>query len=115
MTEGNQLLLVLITAPDLPTGRTLAKALLSGKIAACVNIIPGLASLYEWEGDLQEDDEVLLLVKTREELLTSDLIPLVHELHPYDLPEIIGLPITMGSQPYLDWLLRGTSGKQDSD
>lgn len=114
MSEDNQLLLVLITAPDLTTGRILAKAMLSRKIAACVNIIPGVVSLYEWEDDQQEDEEVLLLVKTRDELLEKDLIPLVHELHPYDLPEIIGLPITKGSQSYLDWLLRGTSGEQES-
>ena len=74
-----------------------------------MNIVPGLVSLCEWE-----EKEVLLLEKIGDELLQNDLILLVYELHPFDLPKIIGLPITKGSQSYLDWILRGTSGKQNS-
>jgi periplasmic divalent cation tolerance protein len=113
MSEDKHPLLVLITAPDLAAGRSLAKALLARRIAACVNIVPGLVSLYNWENELHEDQEVLLMVKTRDGLLESDLIPLVQELHPYDLPEIIGLPITKGSPSYLDWIIRSTSGRQE--
>lgn len=110
--EGKEtLLLVLTTAPDLKTARDLAKALVTRKIAACVNISPGLVSVYSWEEALQEDEEVLLLIKTRGGLLESQLIPLIHELHPYDLPEIIALPILAGEKNYLDWVLKGTSGE----
>jgi periplasmic divalent cation tolerance protein len=108
MDPQSPLQLVLITAPDLETARRLAQALVTSKIAACVNISPGLISIYHWEGALQEDQEVLLLVKTRESLVESQLIPLVHELHPYDLPEIITLPIQGGSQDYLSWIRKET-------
>lgn len=104
MSENGQFLLVLITAPDRKTARDLGKALVDQKIAACVNLVPGLISIYFWEGEVQEDQEMLLLVKTRRELLDDQLIPLVQELHPYDLPEIIGLPIQAGEENYLDWI-----------
>lgn len=110
MDPQNPLQLVLITAPDLETARRLAQALVRSKIAACVNISPGLVSIYHWEGALQEDQEVLLIVKTREAHVESRLIPLVHELHPYDLPEIISIPIQGGSQDYLDWIREETEG-----
>ena len=109
MDKKDSLLIVLITAPDLDTAQALARSLLSKGIAACVNISPGLLSLYRWEGELQEDQEVLLLIKTRESLLESQLIPLVEKLHPYELPEIIALPIVRGSGPYLEWLREETS------
>lgn len=108
-------LLVQITAPDLETARHLARALVSRKIAACVNISPGLRSIYFWEGALQEDEEVLLLVKTRGGILERGLIPLVLEIHPYHLPEIIALPIVGGSQDYLDWIREETAGDPPGD
>jgi periplasmic divalent cation tolerance protein len=108
--EKGPLVLVLITAPDLAIAKKIAKALVAGKIAACVNIVPGLISIYTWEGEQEEDQELLLMVKTREELLEEQLIPLVQDLHPYDLPEIISLPIKGGSQSYLDWMREETSG-----
>ena len=110
MNLKDPLLLVVITAPDLETARSMARELVNRKIAACVNISPGLISIYNWEDALQEAQEILLLVKTRQELLDSRLIPLIHELHPYDLPEIIALPIQGGSQEYLDWIRQETGG-----
>jgi len=110
MDEKEPLLLVLITAPDIETAERLARALVTRKIAACVNLSPGLVSVYSWEEALQEDEEVLLMVKTREGLFENQLIPVIHELHPYDLPEIIALPIIGGSQEYLDWIQEETSG-----
>ena len=109
--EGKEpLLLVLITAPDLETARGLARALVSRKIAACANLTPGLVSIYSWEESLHEDEEILLMIKTRQGLLESHLIPLIHELHPYDLPEIIALPLVGGSQDYLNWIREETEG-----
>ena len=110
MSESGEFLVVLITAPDLSTAQDLGKTLVEEKIAACVNLVPGLVSIYSWEGAIQEDQEVLLVVKTRSELLESQLIPLVQKHHPYDLPEIIGLPIAAGSQAYLDWIRDETGG-----
>ena len=111
MVDNDSIVLVMITAPDLDTARKLAGALVARKVAACVNISPGLISIYSWKGEVEEDQEVLLIVKTREGLLQDHLIPLVHDLHPYDLPEIISLPITSGSQGYLQWIREETPGE----
>ena len=111
MIDKDPILLVLITAPDLETARNLARELVAKKVAACVNISPGLISIYSWKGQVEEDQEVLLLVKTRERLLKDRLIPLVQDLHPYDLPEIISLPITSGSQAYLQWIREESAGE----
>ena len=108
--EKDPLVMVLITAPDLAIAKKIARALVAGKIAACVNIVPGLISVYTWEGEQEEDQELLLMVKTREGLLEEKLIPLVQDLHPYDLPEIISLPINGGSRSYLNWIQKETSG-----
>ena len=110
MDGKDPLLLVLITAPDLETARKLARILVTQKIAACVNLSLSLVSVYSWKESLHEDEEVLMIVKTREELLEDKLIPLVQEFHPYDLPEIISLPIGGGSQAYLDWIREETLG-----
>ena len=110
MENSSQPILVLVTAPDLDTGERIARGLLEGQLAAYVNISPGLVSLYRWEGEIQRDPEVLLLIKTRRELLTDQLIPAVQELHPYQLPEIIALPIIGGERNYLDWILQETRG-----
>jgi len=97
-------IVVLITAPDLQIGRQIASLLLESKLAACVNIVPAIHSLYTWEGSIHDDQEALLIVKTRADLLTDHLIPAVQAIHPYDLPEIIALPIVAGSLPYLNWI-----------
>ena len=112
MKTEDQPALVLSTAPDQETARKIADALLSRRLAACVNILPGLVSLYRWEGEVQKDQEVQLLIKTRTSLLKDDLIPLIKELHPYQVPELISLPIVGGSEDYLDWI-REETGEKD--
>jgi periplasmic divalent cation tolerance protein len=96
--------LVLVTAPEEDSARKIAARLVEEKLAACVNLIPGVNSLYRWEGEVEEDREVLLIIKSRTELIASHLVPLIHSLHPYQVPEVIALPIIAGSQEYLDWL-----------
>lgn len=108
MDKTNQQMLVLVTAPDVDAGEQIARRLLERKLAACVNIFPGLISLYRWEGEIQRDPEVLLLIKSRRGLLRDQLIPAIKEIHPYQLPEIIALPIVGGERNYLDWILRET-------
>lgn len=97
-------IVVLITAPSEEVGRGIAQALLDNKLAACVNIVAPINSLYLWRGDINDDEEVLLIVKSRAELFEQGLIPAVKEVHPYDVPEIIALPILLGDQDYLDWI-----------
>lgn len=97
-------IVVLITAPSEEVGRGIAQALLDNKLAACVNIVAPINSLYLWQGDINDDEEVLLIVKSRAELFEQGLIPTVKEVHPYDVPEIIALPILLGDQDYLDWI-----------
>ena len=95
---------VLITAPSIDVGRSIAKKLLESRLVACVNILPQINSLYVWEGKICDDQEALLFCKTRSEVVLPDLIPAVQAIHPYEVPEIIALPIMTGSQNYLDWI-----------
>lgn len=100
-------IVVLVTAPDTDVAKQLARTLTSSKKAACVNILPGINSLYWWQGKLTEENEVLLLIKTRAELY-NEIATLVKSVHPYRVPEIIALPIVFGSPEYLDWLSETT-------
>ena len=92
-----------ITAPDVETGTRIARALVEERLAACVNLVSGIRSIYRWEGSVQEDAEVLLVVKTRADR-AGDLVARVSELHPYELPEVVMLPAVGGNPPYLDWV-----------
>jgi periplasmic divalent cation tolerance protein len=101
-------IVILITAPSIEVARQIAGLLLERRLAACVNILPGINSLYTWKGEVQDDQEVLLLVKSRPELFERELIPAVQSIHPYEVPEMIALPIVMGSTSYLDWIVAET-------
>jgi len=101
---------VLCTSPP-ERAAELARAVVERRLAACVNIIPGLRSIYRWEGEICDDGESLLVIKTRAELL-ADLTTALLELHPYDTPEVIALPIQSGegNPAYLQWLLDESGG-----
>lgn len=101
-------LLVLCTCPDSDTAGSIARTLVEERLAACVNRVPGLTSVYRWQGVIREEGEVLLLIKTtawRFDALRARLV----ELHPYEVPEVIALDIAAGHAPYLDWLHAETS------
>ena len=100
----NEYIIVLITTPNQETSEMIANTLLEKKLAACVNLVGSILSFYTWEGDINRDEEMLLIVKSRAELFESELIPAVQAVHPYDIPEIIALPIFMGSEGYLAWI-----------
>ena len=100
-------LLVLSTVPTVDKGAEIARTLVEEKLAACVNILPGVRSIYTWKGELCDDAEALCLLKTREELFPALRERLV-SLHPYEVPEIIALPLAAGHSPYLEWLLAST-------
>ena len=95
--------IVFVTAPDEATARGIASALVEERLAACVNVVPGLTSIYRWEGRVVEDAEALLIVKTTEEALGA-LEARVRELHPYEVPEVVAVPVEGGSEHYLAWV-----------
>ena len=97
--------LVYISTKDNAEARKIGKALVKARLAACVNIIDGMNSLYWWEGKIQDDREAILIAKTRQSLVKK-LIKKVKSLHSYSCPCIIALPILGGNQQYLDWLVK---------
>lgn len=97
-------LVVLITVPDAVVAERLSNKLMETKSAACVNIISDVRSIFSWQGGLSTEDELLLIVKTRTSFFEERIVPLVEEHHPYEVPEIIALPILKGSKPYLAWM-----------
>jgi periplasmic divalent cation tolerance protein len=113
MGEHDSIRLVLVTAPNSEVGEKIAKTLVEKELAACVNILPDLRSIYRWEGEVQDDRELLLMIKTRDNLINDHLIPVVKKLHPYQVPEIISLPVEGGGQAYLDWILSETMDLED--
>jgi periplasmic divalent cation tolerance protein len=98
--------LVLVTAPP-KKAEALAKGLVAARLAACVNVVPGIISRYRWEGKLHRDKESLLLIKTRASLLKK-VAAWVMKNHPYAVPEVLALPVAGGSKPYLSWLAAQT-------
>lgn len=107
MPRASQCLVVLVTVPDRKTARLLSKAILTARLAACVNLVPQLESHYWWQGKLHQDREVLLVIKTTPALV-AQLQKRVLELHPYDTPEFLVLPVKAGSRRYLDWVVAST-------
>ncbi|BAF26394.1 Os10g0378300, partial [Oryza sativa Japonica Group] len=100
-------IVVYVTVPNKEAGKRLAGSIISEKLAACVNIVPGIESVYWWEGKVQTDAEELLIIKTRESLLDA-LTEHVKANHEYDVPEVIALPIKGGNLKYLEWLKNST-------
>ena len=101
--EGFTYIVVFITATTAEEAQRISRALLEQRKAACINIVPEVSSCFWWQGKLDSAEESLLVVKTKASLL-NDIIALVRELHSYDVPEIIALPIIGGNQDYLDWI-----------
>lgn len=93
----------LSTAPDGETAARIARALVEERLAACVNLVPAVRSIYRWQGRVEDDAEVLLVIKTRAERVDA-LGERLRALHPYELPELVALPVTAGLAPYLDWV-----------
>ena len=97
------LCLIYITIKDSKEAEQIGKTLLQEKLASCVNIIPNMKSMYWWEGEIKQENEAILLVKTKKELFEK-IEQKVQELHSYDCPCVISLPIENGSAAYLKWL-----------
>ncbi len=101
--------LVFITAPDMATAASLARHLVEERLAAGVNLVPGVRSIYRWQGEVHDEPEVQLLLQTRADRV-DELARRVSDLHPYDVPEVMALPITAGHGPYLDWIRAEVDG-----
>jgi len=96
-------IVVLVTAKDMDEAHEIAKQLTENQLIACANIVKGVKSIFHWGGKVEEAEEVLMVMKTREECF-SKIIKMVKSLHSYDAPEIIALPIIDGSADYLKWI-----------
>ena len=101
--------LVLSTVAQAEDAERIARALVERRVAACVNVVPGLTSFYRWKGALQRDDERLLLIKTRRDGYAA-LEQALRSLHPYEVPEIVALPLEAGSAAYLAWIDQNVDG-----
>jgi periplasmic divalent cation tolerance protein len=101
-------IVVLVTVQKEEEAAEIAREIVGGKLAACVNIVGGVRSIYRWKGKTEDEGEVLMVVKTRGALF-PDLMKRIKELHRYSVPEIIALPIVEGSEDYLGWLKEETA------
>lgn len=112
MTE--QVIVALSTCPDEATARRLAEALVSERLATCVNRVGGVASTYFWDGRLQDDAEILLIIKTTAARLAG-LEARLQALHPYELPELVVLPVLGGNERYLQWVRSGVGENSEGE
>ena len=104
-------IVVFITCPNKKEGENIGAHLVSEKLAACVNVVPGLKSIFHWDGKLNRENEVLLIIKTKLSCFNK-LEKRVLRLHSYSVPEVVGLPIVKGSQKYLKWVREMTNSKK---
>jgi periplasmic divalent cation tolerance protein len=99
---------ILVTCPNRAVGESIGRTLVEERLAACANLIPGLTSIYRWQGRVHRDREVLLVIKARRRQFRR-LAARVASLHPYDTPQIVALPIVAGAKRYLAWLAESTA------
>ncbi|XP_073417432.1 protein CutA isoform X6 [Dendrobates tinctorius] len=92
-----------VTCPNETVAKDIARGLVERKLAACVNIIPQITSIYEWKGKIEEDSEILLMIKTRSSKVPA-VTDYVRSVHPYEVCEVISVPIEQGNPPYLSWI-----------
>jgi periplasmic divalent cation tolerance protein len=108
MTE--QVIVAFSTCPEEAVARHIAEVLVTEKLATCVNRIANVRSSYIWDGRLQDDGEILLIMKSTAERLPA-MQARLSELHPYDLPELVVMNVISGNEPYLDWIRRGVQSE----
>lgn len=103
MVEPSKTLLVMSNVPDMETARAIATLLVERKLAACVNCLPAVQSVYRWEGAIEHAEEVCLLIKTTE-LRYPELQTALADAHPYEVPEVLAFPVLAGLPAYLSWI-----------
>ena len=109
----NEVLLVLTNLPDRAAAERIADTLVTEGVAACVNVLAECASVYRWKGKLEHAREVPLLIKTTRAIYPQ-LESMLRKLHPYEVPEIIALPVSAGLPEYLNWVAQETPSKKES-
>src|SRR5215813_848250 len=107
-------MIVLVTAPNMEEASRIADALVGARLAACVNIVSGIESVYRWEGQITRDSEILMVIKTTDERY-AELEQQVKALHSYTTPEVIAIRIERGAEAYLKWLGQSVSSPANSD
>lgn len=112
MAQETDLIIVFITAPTIEDGERLAEIIVSARLAACVNVVPGISSFFHWQGNLERADEVLLMAKSRISQFDA-LRRRIRKDHSYETPEIIALPIVIGDEDYLAWVDETMTQDQD--
>ena len=105
-------IVVLTTCAEESDAERMARALVDARLAACVNVVPGVRSFYHWKGETESSEEFLLIVKTSRDLFGA-LRAEMEKLHPYELPELLALPVVAGSEDYLGWLHSNLRGGQE--
>ncbi|MBM4184369.1 MAG: divalent-cation tolerance protein CutA [Gemmatimonadetes bacterium] len=101
--SGSGVVAVLTTAPNMEVAERIGETLVAERLAACANVVPGVRSVFRWQGAVSRESEVLVLVKTTSDALEA-LRRRIVEVHPYDVPEVIALDVCAGHEPYLDWV-----------
>ena len=109
LKKESETYIVLVTAPDLSTARSLARSALKQRLAACVNLIPKIESHYWWEDKLDRSEETLMVIKTARNRLQG-LHDLILSEHPYDTPEYLCIPVSSGNRGYLKWIRASVLG-----
>lgn len=102
-----EFIIIYCTTPNKKEGVEIAKALIEGKLAACVNIIDKVESVFSWNGELMEEKEAMLIIKSRKELFTR-INHMIQKLHSYNVPEVIAIPIIEADETYLKWIAHET-------
>lgn len=113
MPENSRFCMVYVTTPDAETATKIAKLCVEDRLAACANILPTMHAVFWWAGEVQSDSEAVLILKTEMDLFEK-LRERVVELHPYDVPAVLQLPVTRGHRPYLEWLIGQTQDGEPS-
>lgn len=106
----SEIIIVFVTVPGLREGSRISKAILTSRLAACVNVIPGVQSIYKWKGKIVQEKEAMLVLKTTR-LRYRKLEQKIKELHPYEVPEVIAIPLICGSPQYVEWVTREVANK----
>ncbi len=104
-------ILIYVTCPDMELAKAIARVLLEQRLIACANILPQMQSIYSWQGEIKEDSEVVLLLKTRQDL-SPDVTQKVVSLHSYDCPAVLEIPLRGGHPEFLAWIQAETESKK---
>jgi len=106
----SEIIVVFVTVPGLKEGSRISRAVLTSRLAACVNVIPGIQSMYQWKGKIVQEKEAMLVIKTTR-LRYRKLEEKIKELHSYEVPEVIAIPLICGSSQYIEWVTKEVANK----